>query len=62
MTRRYFNQSHRQVSEACQEEVAEMMRHPATFAQAKAQVRRNVMMSKEKETLINTVYGRKGRN
>lgn len=51
MTRKYFCESHRRASEACQEEVAEMMRRPVTFAQAKAQVERNVKISKNKETL-----------
>jgi len=46
MTRKYLCESHRRVSEACQEEVAEMLRRPVSFAQAKEQVERNAKMSK----------------
>lgn len=37
MKRKYASPSHRQVSEAAQKEVNEMLKHPATFEEAKAQ-------------------------
>lgn len=39
--RKYFNESHRRYSEACQKEVSEMSRHPLSHEEFRAQIRRN---------------------
>ena len=41
MNRRYFSESHRKYSEACQKEVEEMSKQPFSFEQFEAQVERN---------------------
>ena len=40
MKRTYASESHRELSEAAQKEVQEMLKHPATFEEAKAQTER----------------------
>ena len=39
--RKYFNESHRKYSEACQKEVEEMSKHPLSHEQFRAQIKRN---------------------
>ena len=39
--RRYLNESHRRISEACQREVEEMTKHPMTAKQKEEQMLRN---------------------
>ncbi|MBR6269383.1 MAG: hypothetical protein IKR30_02285 [Bacteroidales bacterium] len=41
MTKKYLNESHRQYSEACQKEVADMMKHPLSAEEKEAQMLRN---------------------
>ena len=39
--RKYFNESHKRYSEACQKEVAEMSKHPLSEEEFRAQIERN---------------------
>ena len=39
--RKYFNESHRKYSEACQREVEEMSKHPLSHEEFREQIRRN---------------------
>lgn len=41
MTKKYLNEFHRQYSEACQKEVADMMKHPLSAEEKEAQMLRN---------------------
>lgn len=41
MERTYLNEKHRQYSEACQQEVREMMDHPLSREEKEEQMRRN---------------------
>ena len=41
MTRRYFSESHKTYSEACQREVEEMSKHPLSHEEFRAQIKRN---------------------
>lgn len=41
MERRYLGQKHKEYSENCQREVAEMQRHPLTHGQFLEQIERN---------------------
>lgn len=45
MKRTYINEAHRKYSEACQEEVREMMEHPLTREEKEQQIRRNLKLS-----------------
>lgn len=41
MEQRYLGQEHKEYSEKCQQEVAEMQRHPLTYEQFLQQIERN---------------------
>lgn len=45
MEKKYFSESHRKYSEACQREVEEMSKHPLTAEEKQAQMDRNMQLS-----------------
>ena len=45
MEKKYFSESHRKYSEACQREVEEMSKHPLTAEEKEAQMDRNKRLS-----------------
>ena len=48
MARKYINEAHKAYSEALQEEIAEMSRHPLSAEQKETQMRRNRQLSRER--------------
>lgn len=45
MKRTYLNEAHQKYSEACQEEVREMMQHPLASEEKEQQIRSNLKLS-----------------
>ena len=53
MARKYINEAHKAYSEALQEEIAEMSRHPLSAEQKEAQMERNNNTSKQSNRVEN---------